>query len=410
MAFNIFATATSDIPLANLDANFTLIGAAAAVSTLYPTASTSITYGTAGTTHYFSGSGLSVTGTLSASGTASFSAGLINSGTTVARFQSTTSGAPAGSTGSGVEIYAGNIFSYNRTTSAFVPLTIEASALTVNSVSTFGGLITINGNSTGNMLKIVASASGTRGDATFQTWYRTNGTTRKGYFGYGSADSADIVLGTEEAGGYIQLASPTAVTGGLSSTGTYTSTIGNNSLVTTNASATTGYLYDQRINTSGNIVWGVEGATPALIVGSTAYDAVLRGKTGLSFSGNDGAALHMRLSSAGALNVSGLVTGDAGFAQIKNTGLMANGAQYTIGPAYATGMFVIREYQVTGDMAIYLFSTDASTPVRLVDGSSNWSAAPSGASFNVWMNGANLVIQNTAGGNRAFKYSLLYAG
>ena len=64
MAFNIFATATSDIPLANLDANFTLIGAAAAASTLYPTATTSITYGTAGTTHNFSGSGLAVTGTL----------------------------------------------------------------------------------------------------------------------------------------------------------------------------------------------------------------------------------------------------------------------------------------------------------------------------------------------------------
>ena len=69
MAFNIFATATSDIPLANLDANFTLIGAAAAASTLYPTATTSITYGTAGTTHNFSGSGLAVTGLISSTGT-----------------------------------------------------------------------------------------------------------------------------------------------------------------------------------------------------------------------------------------------------------------------------------------------------------------------------------------------------
>ena len=56
MAFNIFATATSDIPLANLDANFTMIGSSAVASTLYPTASTSITYGTAGTSHIFSGS------------------------------------------------------------------------------------------------------------------------------------------------------------------------------------------------------------------------------------------------------------------------------------------------------------------------------------------------------------------
>ena len=66
MSFNIFATATSDIPLANLDANFTMIGSSAVASTLYPTATTSITYGTTGTIHYFSGSGLAVTGTLSA--------------------------------------------------------------------------------------------------------------------------------------------------------------------------------------------------------------------------------------------------------------------------------------------------------------------------------------------------------
>ena len=74
MAFNIFATATSDIPLANLDANFTMIGSSAVASTLYPTATTSITYGTTGTIHYFSGSGLAVTGTLSATTTATIGA------------------------------------------------------------------------------------------------------------------------------------------------------------------------------------------------------------------------------------------------------------------------------------------------------------------------------------------------
>ena len=56
MAFNVFATATTSIPLANLDANFTLLGSAAAASTLYPTATTSITYGTTGTSHVFNGS------------------------------------------------------------------------------------------------------------------------------------------------------------------------------------------------------------------------------------------------------------------------------------------------------------------------------------------------------------------
>jgi hypothetical protein len=70
MAFNIFATATSDIPLANLDANFTMIGSSAVASTLYPTATTSITYGTAGTSHIFSGSigAFTLSGTVSGGG------------------------------------------------------------------------------------------------------------------------------------------------------------------------------------------------------------------------------------------------------------------------------------------------------------------------------------------------------
>lgn len=57
MAFNTFASATTYIPLANLDANFTAIGTSDAASTLYPTATTSITYGGAATNHIFNTSG-----------------------------------------------------------------------------------------------------------------------------------------------------------------------------------------------------------------------------------------------------------------------------------------------------------------------------------------------------------------
>jgi hypothetical protein len=57
MAFNVFATATSAIPLADLDANFTAIGTSAVASTLYPTATTSITYGAGATNHIFNTSG-----------------------------------------------------------------------------------------------------------------------------------------------------------------------------------------------------------------------------------------------------------------------------------------------------------------------------------------------------------------
>lgn len=57
MAFNTFASATSSIPLANLDANFTAIGTSDAASTLYPTATTSITYGAAASNHIFNTTG-----------------------------------------------------------------------------------------------------------------------------------------------------------------------------------------------------------------------------------------------------------------------------------------------------------------------------------------------------------------
>ena len=189
---------------------------------------------------------------------------------------------------------------------------------------------------------------------------------------------------------------------------TYNSAVSTNVFKITQAGAVTipGTLGVGDITTNGNNKGLYFNGTRNGVLGSNAADTVSIAAANANVAVFGAASTSL----TGTLGATGLVTGDAGFAQIKNTGLMANGAQYTIGPAYATGMFVIREFQVSGDMAIYLFSTDASTPVRLVDGSSNWSAAPSGANFNVWMNGANLVIQNTAGNNRAFKYSLLYAG
>lgn len=66
MAFNTFASATSSIPLSNLDDNFTKIGTSDVASSLYPTATTSITYGAGVTQHNFSTGtvGFNVAGTL----------------------------------------------------------------------------------------------------------------------------------------------------------------------------------------------------------------------------------------------------------------------------------------------------------------------------------------------------------
>ena len=86
-----------------------------------------------------------------------------------------------------------------------VCLGVGPNTTAINIPGTLGsGAISITGTSAGNMLKIVASASGTMGDATYQSWYRANGTTRKGYFGFAGADTADITLATEESGGTLQ--------------------------------------------------------------------------------------------------------------------------------------------------------------------------------------------------------------
>ena len=56
MAFYTFANATTDIPLANLDANFAAIGTCDTASTLYPNAS-GITFGGTNTSYFFNGTG-----------------------------------------------------------------------------------------------------------------------------------------------------------------------------------------------------------------------------------------------------------------------------------------------------------------------------------------------------------------
>lgn len=108
------------------------------------------------------------------------------------------------------------------TTAAAGKFTTLDSTNAVTATAASGAVYTITTNSGGVIHKIIASASGTRGDASYDAWYRSNGTTRKGYFGFSAADTADITLATEEAGGTLQLANNTAVTGTLSVSGAAT--------------------------------------------------------------------------------------------------------------------------------------------------------------------------------------------
>ena len=69
-------------------------------------------------------------------------------------------------------------------------------------------------------------------------------------------------------------------------------------------------------NTGGSLIVGMESsAGNNLIGGDTAYDGIIRAKTGLAFSANDGTNTHMRLSSTGILNTTGIL-GKAGTASI----------------------------------------------------------------------------------------------
>ncbi len=64
--------------------------------------------------------------------------------------------------------------------------------------------------------------------------------------------------------------------------------------------ATTGTNVMSLTNTGGSAYFGQENSAGGnIIVGSTAYDTVVRGTSGIAFSANSGSAMQMRLSSAG---------------------------------------------------------------------------------------------------------------
>lgn len=89
-------------------------------------------------------------------------------------------------------------------------------------------------------------------------------------------------------------------------------------------SATTGNIFLAFQNTGGFSVLGIESsAGGSIITGSTAYDACFYGPSGISFSGNGGSNVHLRIASTGALATSSTV-------QIGSRGAFAAGDKYLI--------------------------------------------------------------------------------
>jgi hypothetical protein len=111
----------------------------------------------------------------------------------------------------------------------------------------------------------------------------------------------------------------------LSASGLISSTAGNNANIFLSSSATTGYQFIRVNNTSGDMLLGVEGSTPALITDSTAYDTVVRGTAGISFSASNGSARQMRLSSSGLEITQSQLIGYSSYAGIGTNGLAVSG-------------------------------------------------------------------------------------
>jgi len=99
-----------------------------------------------------------------------------------------------------------------------------------------------------------------------------------------------------------------SVTGALGVSGTITSTLSSAGAVLAALSGGTNSQYLGIGNTSGNALFGVNGSTASLITGSTAYDTIIRGKTGISLSGDDGSTQTLRVT-AGATSITGYIQG-----------------------------------------------------------------------------------------------------
>jgi len=125
--------------------------------------------------------------------------------------------------------------------------------------------------------------------------------------------TGSYLFGTEAmritSGGNVLIGSTTDGGQKLQVTGNMINTVGNNVLVHRVIGATTGYNYGYWTNTSGSLLYGIEGSTAAqLQTGSTAYDAVITtaNATGLSIGVNQ--TQYLRIASTGAATFSSTIT------------------------------------------------------------------------------------------------------
>ena len=112
-------------------------------------------------------------------------------------------------------------------------------------------------------------------------------------------------------------------------------------------------------NTGGTAVLGMENSAGGnQIVGSTAYDTIIRGPSGLAFSADAGTTLHGRISNTGTLAISGGAWfGTAALATNATTGhvyIPTCAGTPTGVPASKTGQVAI-QYDTTNDF-LYIYN------------------------------------------------------
>lgn len=164
---------------------------------------------------------------------------------------------------------------------------------------------------------------------------------------------------------------------------------GNGALAFSDTSATTGFKAIRLRNTTGGVDLGVQDSAGTWCVGASANDGLLVGKTGLSFSANDGAATQMRLTSAGLSvtgtgNFTGNVTASNGIFSTNrtdNTTTEATAIYLSRGNASGTAFNISTKGDAANGVSSFLIKKDGTTWVEMVDGTFGLGHTPSSWTF-----------------------------
>jgi hypothetical protein len=174
--------------------------------------------------------------------------------------------------------------------------------------------------------------------------------------------TANIPLNTLTLGGAAIGLNVLAATGQVTMTGRLITSPGNNDYIVDNSGATTGTQTVRCTTTGGVYHWGAENsAGGGIITGDSGYDCVVRGPSGIAFSGNAGAGMGMRLDANNRLNV-GATSGNYKMQIVDASDRTESTAQFHIG---GNGYDVFHWLNAT---AYYIGQNSASRTLRMYSG------------------------------------------